>query len=66
MLLTTISTATFLFAKEASMMMRKELTGIRRADHPTAVLSARPRPGYEGDAQTATRAQSDEHVALPT
>ncbi len=31
----------------ASIMMREELTGIRRADRATAVLSARPHPGEE-------------------
>jgi hypothetical protein len=50
----------------ASIMMREELTGVRRADRSTAVLSARPRPGFDGDAHRAARAQGDEHVALPT
>ncbi len=52
----------------ASIMMRKleELTKVHQKDRSTAVLSAWPRPDYEGDAHRATRAQSDEHVALPT
>ena len=42
----------------ASIMMREELTGVRRADRSTAVLSALPRPGFDG----ATSAQGHEHV----
>ncbi len=55
MFLTAISTATFFFAKATSVMMRTALTEGRRADRATAVLSARPRPGYKGDSQSVTR-----------
>jgi hypothetical protein len=37
------------FAKATSITMRTALTGVRRADRATAVLSARPLPGYKGD-----------------
>ena len=50
----------------ASIMVREELSRVRRADRSTPVLSARPRPGFDGDAHIGTRAQGDEHVALPT
>ncbi len=63
---TAISTATFFFAKATSIMMRTALTGVRQADSATAVLSARPRPGYKGDSHRVTRAQDDGQVALPT
>jgi hypothetical protein len=66
MVLTAISTTTFFFAKATIVMMRTALSGVRRADRATAVLSARPRPGYKGDSQRVTRAQGDEQVALPT
>ncbi len=66
MFLTAISTATFFFVKATSIMMRTALTGVRRADRATAVLSARSRPGYKGDSQRVARAQGDEEVALPT
>ncbi len=46
----------------ASIMMCQELTGVRRVDRSTAVLLARPHSGFDG----ATRAQSHEHVAVPT
>ena len=52
--------------RELFARVREELTGVRRADRSTAVLSARPRPGFDGDAHRAARAQGDEHVALPT
>ncbi len=39
----------------ASIMMREENTGIRRADRSTAVLSAHPRQDFDGDAQRVTR-----------
>ncbi len=45
-----------------SFMMCEELTGVRRADRPTAVLSASPHPGFDG----ASSAQSHEHVAVTT
>ena len=66
MFLTAIGTATFFFAKATSIIMRTALTGVRRADRATAVLSTRPRPGYKGDSQRVTSAQGDEQVALPT
>jgi hypothetical protein len=66
MFLTVISTATFFFAKAPSIMMRITLTGVRRANRATAVLIARPWPGYKGDSQRVTRALGDEQVALPT
>ena len=50
----------------ASIIMCKELTRVRRTDHSTDVVNARPRPGYEGGAHRVTCAQRDEHVALPT
>ena len=46
----------------ASIMMCQELTGVRRVDRSTAVLIARPHPGFDG----ATSAQSHEHVDVPT
>ncbi len=65
MFLTTTSTATYFFVKATSIMMRTVLTGVRRADSATAVLSARPLPGYKGDSQRVTRT-GNEQVALPT
>jgi hypothetical protein len=50
----------------ASIMMREELTAVRRADRSSAVLSARPRQGNERDANKVRCAQADELVALPT
>ncbi len=44
--LTAISTATFFFANATSIMMRTALTGVRRANRATAILSAQPRSGY--------------------
>jgi hypothetical protein len=41
----------------ASIMMREELIGVRRADRSTGVC-AWPRPGYEGDAHKVTRAKT--------
>ncbi len=61
MFLPAISTATFLFAKDASIIMREALTGVCQADCSPAVLSARSRPGYEGDAHRATRAERHAH-----
>jgi hypothetical protein len=66
MFLNEISTVTFFFAKATSIIMRTALTGVRRADRATAVLSARPLPGYKGDSQRVARAQGDEQVALQT
>ena len=43
---TAMSTATFFFAKDTRIIMRVALTGVRWADRATAVLIARPRPGY--------------------
>jgi hypothetical protein len=37
--------------------MRVALTRERRADCATAVLIARPRPGYEGDSQNDTHTE---------
>jgi hypothetical protein len=58
MFLNAISTATFFFAKATRIMMRTALTGVRRADLATAVLSTRQRPGYKGDSQRVRLAES--------
>jgi hypothetical protein len=50
----------------ASIMMREELTAVRRADSTLAVLSALPCRGNERDAHKARCAQAEEHVAVPT
>lgn len=46
----------------ASLTMRQELTGVRRADRSVPVLSARPHQGLDGSCS----AQSHVHVAVPT
>jgi hypothetical protein len=46
----------------ASLTMRQELTGVRRADRSAPVLSARPHQGLDG----SSSAQSHVHVAVPT
>ena len=48
----------------ASIMMREELTGVRRADRSTAVLSARPRPGFDGEQETRTERHAHRAMSM--
>ena len=44
--------------------MREELTGVRRADRSTAVLSARPRPGFDGEQETRTERHAHRAMSM--